>query len=166
VPAGRPPVDLDPVILSSLDFVSDLPPFLQLAAVGFLGAFSALSVAGRCWPRLGRQIWDPERDPGSFDHLATYTLGPLVLFVIALVTVARGWQSDRPLFDGMSPPLWWTLDGLVLGLGLVAIAQILKRRMDLSDGRKLSSWIPLALLLGGLVLLAVSTLRISHLLRG
>ena len=152
------------MILGGVESVSSLPPVLQLGIVGFLGAFSALSVAARCWPRLGRRVWDPEKEPDSFDHLAAYTLVPVILFLAALATVFAGWKRDRPLLDGMSPPVWLALDGLILSLGLMTLSQVLKRRMDLSDGRKLSSWIPLVLFLVGLGLMMVSGQRLHRLL--
>lgn len=132
-----------------------VPPILLMVAAVLLGLYVAISIAGRLHPSL-RFLW---RDPDEIHsrwHLVRYTLTPAVVWIAVVSALVATWRPGDDLTGGWSTTdlvagPGWLLLGLTLGTGGAVAAVFLDR----SDARKLSSWIPLLLVLAGIAALAL-----------
>ena len=130
------------------------PPVLQVAAVGLLAAYVALSVVARFAPGLG-WLWRDRDEARGGLHLFEYTIVPALLLAGAAAAVVLYWDPAAP-FDG-----GWTARELVLGpgvalLGLVVIiaGQVMGKGADREDASRPGAWMPLVAILVGIALLA------------
>lgn len=146
--------------LSIREFLADVPPGLQLLVVAGLSLYTAVSWACRLFPSL-HWLWS-HPDAHTRSHFIEYTAIPTLVFVGAAVTVWQGWGPGLPLYGSWAPSRFWGVVGTFCG-GLVSAltAQYLARRTDLSDARRLTSWIPLLLTLTGIGLVLTSALIIT-----
>ncbi len=137
------------------------PPILQLILLGLLAGYVAVSLLAR----TGRfpWLWDDPDEAGSLVHVLEYTVVPALVLFAAAVAVARGWETGAPLDGG------WTVRELTfgpitaaVGVILIVVAGVLRRRLDISDGSAPGAWIPLVAMLLGMALLAVGVTSLGR----
>lgn len=140
------------------------PPVLQLLALAVLGIYVILSILGRVLPFM-KGIW---RDPHLIDdrsHVTRYTLIPLLIFAGLAIAISARWDPSVPWHGG------WPLEELLPGPGMLAASlllvvagNILAGRIDTSNARRVTSWIPIILVLSGIGLLIMGLIRLMSLL--
>ena len=138
------------------------PPVLQLAAVGLLAVYVAVSIAARVVPGL-RWLWRDRADAKSGMHLFQYTLLPALVLAVAAAAVFVNWDPEAPLRGG------WSTGELVigpgaalLGLAIVVFGQIIGRDTDLQDASRPGAWIPLVSILVGIGLMAAGVMSLGR----
>lgn len=142
--------------------ITRFPPILQLVALALLGGFVAVSVLGRLSARF-RWLWRDVDEVHTREHLIEYTLVPALLFAGAVAAVVLEWDPGVPLGGG------WSLRELTVGptaaaLGMIVLvlATAAGRHVDTSDASRARAWVPLALFVVGIALLAVGVLTLGR----
>lgn len=140
--------------------IDQAPPLIQVLLLAGLGAYVAVSIAARLVPAFGARVWDPHRRPSSGSHLVEYTVIPAIVFIAATAVVLSEWDSARPWLGS------WTVAQTIVRVGLsfyalgaIILASILNRRMDTSDARRASSWLPFGLVVSAIGAIVVVILR-------
>ena len=142
--------------------LASVPPLIQVLFLVALGSYVVISVAARIHPALGAHVWDPERQPGSREHFYQYTMVPALVFVAAIAVVVTGWDESRPWLGGWSRSKTFGVIGLAsYAFAAVIGGTIAGKKIDLSDARKLSAWLPLLLILSGVGALAGAVLLLG-----
>ncbi|MBW3670292.1 MAG: hypothetical protein KY432_01325 [Acidobacteria bacterium] len=144
-----------------MEQISSFPPVLQLLALTVLGLYVVVSVLGRLVPAM-HFVW---RDPHLIRdraHVATYTLMPLLVFAGLAIAVSAHWDPSIPWHGG------WPIEDLVTGPGLlitsltlIVLSQVLGKMIDISDARRLTSWIPLLLMVSAIAMMVVGVLTLT-----
>lgn len=141
--------------------IARFPPILQLAGVGLLALYVALSLLGRVSPRFG-WLWADAEEARTTTHWMEYTVVPALLLVGAAAAVIKSWNPAAPLTGG------WTVRQLALGPGLAVLgllfvgAASLALRARETAVKPAPAWIPPVMMLIGLAALIVGVLTLGR----
>jgi hypothetical protein len=143
------------------DEIVRFPPILQLAGVGLLALYVALSLLGRVSPSF-RWLFADADEAATRAHWMEYTIVPALLLAGAVGAVVVNWNPAAPLTGG------WTVRELALGPGLallgvlfVAAASVAQRERE-SAVKPAPAWIPPLMMLIGLAALIVGVLILGR----
>jgi hypothetical protein len=143
------------------DEITRFPPILQLAGVGLLAFYVALSLLGRVSRRFD-WLWADAREARTTTHWLEYTVFPALLLVGAVVAVIKSWNPATPLTGGWSVRQLALGPGLaVLGVLLVAAASVALRARE-SAVKPAPAWIPPVMMLVGLAALIFGVLTLGR----
>jgi hypothetical protein len=141
--------------------IARFPPILQLAGVGLLALYVAVSLLGRVSSRF-RWFWADADEARTKRHWMEYTIFPALLLAGALWAVIANWNPAVPLTGG------WTIQELALGPGLallgvllVAAASVAQRARETAV-KPAPAWIPPVMMLIGLAALIVGVLTLGR----
>ena len=141
--------------------IARFPPILQLAGVGLLALYVALSLLGRASHRFD-WLWADADEAGTRAHWMEYTILPALLLAGAVGAVIANWNPAAPLTGG------WTVRQLALGPGLallgvlfVAAASVAQRARE-SAVKPAPAWIPPVMMLIGLAALIVGVMTLGR----
>ena len=144
------------------DEITAFPPVLQLALLGLLALYVAVSVLARVVPGL-RPLWDSPRKAKGVLHVMKYTLLPALVLAVAAAAVYQRWDPSAPLDGG-----WTTREltlgpaGVVLGFALILLAREAGDRIDTSDASSGRAFVPLLLMLTGIGFLAFGAITLGR----
>ena len=137
------------------------PPILQLAGVGLLALYVALSLLGRVVPSF-RWLWADANAARTTSHWMEYTILPAILLVGAVWAVVARWNPAAPLTGG------WTVGQLALGPGLALLGILLVAAASLALRARETvvkpapAWIPPVMMLVGLAALIVGVMTLGR----
>ena len=143
------------------DEITRFPPILQLAGVGLLALYVALSLLGRVSPRF-HWLWADANEARTTTHWLEYTVFPALLLVGAVAAVIVKWNPAAPLTGG------WTVRQLALGPGLAVLGLIFVAAASLALRARETAvspapaWIPPAMMLIGVAALVVGVLTLGR----